>query len=101
MYIYRPHRGSLSDSMMVVKEFDTLDDLLDYVVSDCSFLPVDKQAFSREDIVFSEDLGPDDRIGWADTRYVCVKRFYDEVYDHPQCVGYVATNYINKKREGH
>lgn len=100
MYIYRPHRGALDNSMMFVKEFDTLEELLDHIVSDCSFLREDMQAFSKEDIVFSEDLGPDTRIGWGDTRYVCVKRFYNEVYDHPQCIGYVATSYINTKREG-
>ena len=92
MYIFREHRGSLDDAMMTVKEFSNLDDLLEHIVKvNTIFNGV--PAFSREDISFGNDVINDTRIGWEDTRRVCVKRYYNEVYPIPQCIGWVATKY--------
>lgn len=35
----------------------------------------------------------DERTGWKDTRYVCVKRMGNEVYAVPQCIGMCATKF--------
>lgn len=44
--------------------------------------------FESDDIVLIGDNGDDDRIGWKDVRYVCIRRFRNEVFPHPQCIGY-------------
>jgi len=50
-----------------------------------------------EDIAISENSYSDDRIGWKDARYVCVKKVgeddYIKKYGHPQCIGTCATKY--------
>ena len=54
--------------------------------------------FSIEDIVLSEEIMNDERIGWEDTRYVCTKRLgnedYIEKYGVPQCIGMCATKFL-------
>lgn len=92
MYIYRSHRGSLAEAMQTVREFETKDQLLDHIVKDNSIFD-DVPAFAKTDIVFDSETINDTRIGWEDTRSVCVKRYYNERYVIPQCIGWVATKY--------
>lgn len=91
MIIYRPHRGSLTDAMEEAKEFNSLQEMKEYIVGQWNgYITVD-------DIVLDNDTICDDRINWDDVRYVCTKRMgsedYIEKYGVPQCIGYCATVY--------
>lgn len=93
MIIYRPHRGSLIDSMQDAKEFNNEQEMKEYILKEWDNL------FSIEDIVISNESTNDERIGWKDSRYVCIKRLrlgkvnYIERYGCPQCIGMCATDY--------
>ena len=92
MIIYRPHRGNLADAMVEAKEFNSEQEMKEYIVKQWDGY------FSIEDIVILGDPYNDERIGWEDTRYVCSKRFGDQdnivKYGVPQCIGMCATKYI-------
>lgn len=91
MVIFRPHRGGLVESLAEAQTFDDIDAMKDYIVRRFSKLIL----FGIEDLVLNEDKPgiPDERCGWDDTRYVCVKRMGNEVYDYPQCIGMWATRF--------
>lgn len=82
MIKYRPHRGLLEESMAEAMEFDTVDDMYGYIVSNSG-----GKLFGKEDLCISENLGADKRIRWAETRYVCTKRMGEQIYKSPQCIG--------------
>lgn len=91
MIIYRPHKGTLVDSMAEAKEFNTIREMKEYIVKEWDSL------FSIDDIVFENGIINDDRTGWKDTRYVCITRLgkddYIKAYAYPQCIGMCATDY--------
>lgn len=87
MVKYRPHRGMLSESIDGAKEFDTIDQMYDYILNDWN---TGYDFFDREDLSISEDFGRDERINWKELRYVCTKRFGRDIYDVPQCIGYCS-----------
>lgn len=92
MIIYRPHRGGLAEAMEEAKEFETETEMKEYIVE--RFLGF----VSPEDIVIEdESVTDDERCGWHDTKYVCIKRNgeenYIEKYGCAQCIGFYATNY--------
>lgn len=92
MVIYRPHRGGLAEAMELAKEFDDFDAMKEYIVEqESKIVPEWGAPFSVDDIVISEESVDDKRIGWKDTRHVCVKRYYSEdymaKYGSPQCIG--------------
>lgn len=96
MVIYRPHRGGLAESMDEAVQFEDFNSMKEYIVKrNCEIWG--KPMFSVDDIVIDEEISPDDRIGWEDVRYVCVKRYGNEnfikKYGCPQCIGYCATKY--------
>ena len=80
MFKYRPHRGSLDESMKEAKEFITMDQMFDYIVK---FDPL--QILQKEDLYISEDHGKDIRIDWKESRYVMAKRYGKN--DYPQPIG--------------
>lgn len=86
MIKYRPHGGSLARSMNEAREFETLDEMYEYIVRNRNEL----LRYTKEDLSVSENYGKDDRIDWKETRYVCTKRLGNEVYDVPQCIGYCS-----------
>lgn len=87
MIKYRPHKGSLSESINEEKEFDTVDQMYDFILSDWN--PGHK-FFDRGDLSISKDFGRDKRINWKECRYVCTKRIGKDKYDIPQCIGYCS-----------
>lgn len=87
MVKYRPHRGILSESMDEAKEFDTIDHMYDFILSDWN---TGHKIFDREDLSVLEDFGRDERINWKEYRYVCTKRIGKDKYDIPQCIGYCS-----------
>lgn len=54
-------------------------------------------AFDTDDIVIDDKVFSDERIGWNDVHYVCVKRYFQEdymkLYGCPQCIGHCAADY--------
>lgn len=96
MIIYRPYRGSLEKSLAEAKEFETETEMKEYIVE--RFLGF----VSPEDIVIEdESVADDERCGWHDTKYVCIKRNgeenYIEKYGCAQCIGFCATDYERKE----
>lgn len=96
MVIYRPHKGYLDESMKEAREFDTFEEMINFIVEDWNKIWGVKW-FTAEDVVIDEHIINDERIGWEDTRYVCVKRMGDEdymkLYGGPQSIGMCATIY--------
>ena len=85
--LYRPQRGGLSESMAEVRQFDSIDDMKKVMVEN-SIAVWGVPMYGIDDIVIGDNIGADDRIGWENTHYVCVKRYGETIYDTPQCVGY-------------
>lgn len=94
MIIYRPQRRSLEESMKEAHEFPTIEEMKQYIAKE------HKGAFDEYDIVIDGDLARDERIGWNDCKYVCVKRYFDEdymiKYGNAQCIGFCATDYTRR-----
>lgn len=95
MIIYRPHRGGLFEALEEAREFNTIEEMKKFIVEQW------RGAFSEEDIVLGDKIINDDRIGWEDTRHVCIRRLdkedYMKKYGCPQCIGWCATIYKNTK----
>ena len=81
MIKYRPHCGSLADSMKGYKEFATITDMLKYI-EDTS-----NGCVSMTDVSISESQGKDERIGWNSLRYISTKKYGCETFAYPQCIG--------------
>ena len=96
MYIYRPHRGGLAESMSEAKEFNTKEEMFAHIVATQGNFG-NYSLFDAEDLVIENSSISDSRIGWFDTRYVCTKRYGDKYYSTPQCVGMCATQYVYRK----
>lgn len=78
MFKYRPHRGSLDESMKEAKEFITMDQMFDYIVM------VDPlHVLQKEDLYISKDHCKDTRIDWSESRYVMAKRYGKNDYPLP------------------
>lgn len=86
MIKYRPHRGTLADAMLEEREFESLDEMYEYIANvwnSCCLV----ELFTKDDLIVSDDFGKDDRIDWKETRYVCTRRMGHTVCDAPRCVG--------------
>lgn len=96
MIIYRPHRGGLAEAMALEKEFETIKEMKEYIVQQHTDEEMGA-AFEIDDIVIGDENAEDYRIGWNNTCYVCVKRYYSEdfieKYGAAQCIGMCATDY--------
>lgn len=95
--MYRPQRGSLQDSMKEMKTFKTEDEMFFFIAQELnSMLPGPHLIIDeKEDLVIMDDVGPDERIGWSETRLVCAKRMGPVRYETPQAIGYCC--FINDK----
>ena len=66
MVLYRPHHGSLDDSMELMRTFENTDDMIKYVQNDW-------YDFIGECVCTINDESADDaRIGWHNTHYVLI-----------------------------
>lgn len=103
MVIFRHHRGSLGDSMETKREFDSFAELQNYIVEQMK----PYMNLIQEDVVPGGEPVNDERIGWEDSDYLCI-RGYKEVsdkegfekyfggrYENPLCIGMFATKYKN------
>ena len=96
--LYRDHRGTLDEAMKTMREYRTVDELKTGLAAAYNKLHHDLgsrgDAFSVEDVSISDDLGPDDRIAWPNTHYVCIRRMGDDDFvarfGSPQAIGFCA-----------
>lgn len=102
MVIYRPHRGGLAEAMAEAKEFNSFNEMKRYIFEEHKKYFIDlgysNPPFEIEDIeIDAQNPHNDERIGWHDTMYVCVKRYgnkdYIKEYGTSQCIGMCATDY--------
>ena len=84
---YRPHRGSLEESMALQKEFHSIEEMYKYIESESYASFAGMYLYKAEDLSIGESLGKDDRIDWKETRYILTKRCGVTMYDTPQCIG--------------
>lgn len=87
MIKYRPNKCILIESTKDEMEFDTIDQMYDYLLEYWNYF--DKN-FEREDLSVTKDFVRDERINWKELWYVCTKRFGKDIYDAPQCIGYCS-----------
>ena len=96
MIIFRPHRMGMDigEAMEKAKEFNTVDEMKEYIVELWQRDSGSPKLFTIDDIVIDEKSAVNDtRIGWKDSMYVCVKRMGDENFIAPLCIGMCATKY--------
>ena len=84
MIKYRPQRGSLAESISESKEFNTLDEMYDYIISEWNNIG---ELISKEDIYISENFSKDNRTDWIENRYVCLNRLGTLRFETPSCIG--------------
>lgn len=93
MLIYRPHRSSLAEAMKEARTFNSFEDIKNYVANEWNNL-WGYQILNPDNIVLDEESHDDDRIGWKDVHYLCVKKIgnedYIKEYGCPQCIGFVG-----------
>jgi hypothetical protein len=97
MIIYRPHSGgTVFEGLENAIEFENELEMKEYIVKEANS-HWDFNVLNIEDIVTEYNAGNDDRIGWKNVIYVCVKRYGDEdyikKYNTPQCIGYCSNDY--------
>lgn len=99
MIIFRPNRRMLDEAMAEAKKFDTVEEMKEHIVKVWhEGWDGPEELFTVDDIVIDEKSAvKDDRIGWEDSMYVCVKQMgktdYIKKYGIPQCIGMCATKY--------
>jgi hypothetical protein len=83
--------------MLGAKEFETMDQMKQYIVDQANHDGMDM--LSIDDIVINPTTMRDHRCGWWDAMYVCTKRYgdrdYMKKYNSPQCIGMCATLYTS------
>lgn len=92
MIIYRPQRRELSESLKEAQEFIDEDEMKNYILNDWNNNGFGK-LFDLNDIVISDEMSNDERIGWNKVRMVGIKRCGNELYNTPQCIGYCSYEY--------
>lgn len=86
MVKYRPNKGILIESTKDEMEFDTIDQMYNYLLEYWNYWD---SMFDRSDLFVTKDYGKDDRSDWEELRYVCTNRFLNK-YDIPKCIGYCS-----------
>lgn len=88
---FRFHRGGLKESLATMRTFTSWEQLYAFVESEsCAFGDVMVRA---SEVFVNNDVRHDRRIGWKDSRSVCVRRFAGVDLDQPACIGFAATEF--------
>ena len=89
--IYRPQRRTLEDSVAEAQEFNSIEALKYHIVKAAAGC---REWFTTDDIMIDK-ASPinDEKIGWKDSMHVCVKRWGENTFDRPICLGFCATDY--------
>ncbi len=91
MIIFRPHRGSLAESMDEAKEFCNENEMKEYIITQLITSFGLKDKLTVEDIEIDKNSAVKDiRIGWEDSMNVCV--ISGMPFCTP-CIGMCATKY--------
>ena len=72
---YKPHHGLLVESMSELKTFDSVEDMISWVVKDWNSMALslkNVQTVSIQDITI-DNYGADERIGWKNNYIVYIK----------------------------
>ena len=78
---------SIDDALDQIKEFETVEEMKKYLCN----LPNRLIKINANEIVIDDRFSYEDkRLGWQDTRYVCLKQD-----DEERVIGYCATKYKN------
>ena len=78
---------SIYDALDEIKEFETVEEMKEYLCN----LPNRLIKINANEIVIDDRFSYEDkRLGWQDTRYVCLKQD-----DEERVIGYCATKYKN------
>lgn len=86
MIIYRPNRELLYEALEGMKEFESIDEMKQYISN------LYEGLVQVDDIFLYKLTVKDDRIGWNDTRYVFTKKFGNDDIGG-MCIGMCATDY--------
>lgn len=94
MIKYRPQRGGLVEAMAEAKQFETIEEMIDYIYNDHAET-WGQPMFDREDLSIEDPPhGDDNRIGWKNVRYILTNRYgnedYIELFGHPCMIGYCS-----------
>lgn len=108
MIIHRPHRGGLYEAMAESREFETIEDCINTLVSEFNESHGNIFTVSTDDILVY-DYGSDMRVGWKNQFMLCIKpycevkdkpgyeRYFIKAYDTPfQFLGFISTDYDKK-----
>lgn len=89
--LYRPHKLLLSESMAELRKFDTVCEMLDWIVSNEKEI-YGRDMFSKTDINFTYYCY-DERVDW-ETFIVTVNKYgnenYLDKYNHPMAIGFMT-----------
>ena len=95
MITFRPHRGSLDDAMQEKKTFETLQELVDYIVTEHNETTPCFQICTDDLNIGLYGYDGDRRVGWKDLFIICFEA-YDRIKDKD---GY--DKYFGGKRYNH
>ena len=91
--LYRPCDGGIAEALEKMKRFNTVEEMLDYIVAQHKL--EDTPCFDKKDIRICY-YGYDSRIDW-ETYLITVDRYYKEnyleKYHCPQAIGYMTFKY--------
>lgn len=85
MIIFREQKGSLAESLAEAKEFKNVEEMKKYIIDKFAILSF---FISADDIVIGDTTINDYRIGWEDSRNVCIMYNCSKL-----CIGICATRY--------
>lgn len=88
MFMYRDRRGTLDDSMKTCVICYGMESVINRAIEHANSV-YGEEPFNTEDVVIDDNTFDIPHIGWLGTYMVRVKRCGNEVYDTPQCIGYV------------
>lgn len=89
MIVFMPHvfGESIDDDLDEIKEFETVEEMKEYLCN----LPNRLIKINANEIVIDDRFSYEDkRLGWQDTRHVCLKKDGET-----RVIGYCATKYKN------
>ena len=85
MIIFREQKGSLAESLAQAKQFNNIEEMKKYIVDRFAILSI---FITADDIVIGDTTINDYRIGWEDSRSVCIMDNGSKL-----CIGTCATQY--------
>ena len=74
--LFREHKGLLTDAMETLKEFDSMEELHQYLIKlTNNYRKPRQQFYIKLYNSFNKPLGEDDRIGWSNTFIIGLEEY--------------------------